>query len=392
MFDLLTLSTSSFSYSTLSTKMADDRFSTPQNIINQLIHHMSRKIDLEYKQWCLAYLKQVHQIRGVRMQELRHILQLWQAEWDLYRPSETSETKFSVALLLISSVYYEDKLAGMLLISEKLVSSYLDVQHLSMFDQLFEQGHLESFKICDHFASKVLQPLIVERRSSIANHIATWFDATSFWQARTALSAFSLLARDAVYDDILLIGCEKLVYRPQDEAKNCVASALKAIGKNRGQLVQTFLQNDEHLINLTAQALGKAASCLESSLPEQFKTRRRALINQRRTAEAAAAAAGTSNIQQEPIVSVPGSTQMVVPIVQSEEVTQTAGNNEFGLNTSEQTSVEIGVEGQQHETIVSNEPRAWTERDQTEEMEVEESEEDDDDDDYEGSVESGTEV
>lgn len=173
----------------------------------------------------------------------------------------------------------DDRLAAMVFLDEVLIPAHLVTPDLlPRLSSLFPPGLISDFKACDHFAAKVLQPLLIRYGVQVSNQLRYWFRADSVWQARSALSALTPLASDAIYDDLLYDGCSIVLGRPEEEAKSIVGSALRAWGKVRPELVENFLEDHHNLMNTNAACLNKATSFLESGRAQYFREQRRMLL------------------------------------------------------------------------------------------------------------------
>lgn len=245
------------------------------------------------------------------MQEIRFAVSKWNSEWQLEQQSVPNELQLSVSLLLLKSNYIDDQLAGIVFLDEILIpNSIVTYSSLLDFERLFASGYITNFKVSDHFSAKVLQPLIIRYGNHVTETLAKWFDAPSVWLARSALGSLVPFANDAIYDELILTGCDKLVRRPEDDAKSVVGSALKALAKRDFQTVENFLADDVHLACINAAGLTKACEPLPTGdlRPRQLRSKRRLLQQQGVAAQAemdmqqSLAAKDTDDSASDPVV------------------------------------------------------------------------------------------
>lgn len=260
-----------------------DDYSGAAAIVQNLQTRLADRADADYAEWYRHNVKPATPVRGVRMQDLRHLVMAWHHDWQHARHPNAQPVslplQLDVTFALFRADFVDDRLAAMVFLDEVLIPSHQATPHLlPRLSSLFPPGLISDFKACDHFAAKVLQPLLIRYGAHVSHHLRLWFRADSVWQARAALSALTPLASDAIYDDLLYDGCAVVVARPEEEAKSIVGSALRAWGKVRPELVEAFLRNDHNLVNTNAPCLNKATSFLEPGRAQHFREQRRMLL------------------------------------------------------------------------------------------------------------------
>lgn len=314
--------------------------SASHSIVTSLQRKLAERADETYADWYRHNVKPTAPVRGVRMQDLRHLVMAWYQEWKQQydqhsrlhgygqqqfqhhrheiRPEDLQwkqqhqphfqegkqETlpqshiqlqpsaqaaqlhstppiylQLEVTFLLFHSQFVDDRLAAMVFLDEVLIPNRIATPELlPRLATLFPPGLISDFKACDHFAAKVLQPLLIRYGSQVSEHLRNWFSSDSVWQARAALSALTPLASDAIYDELLFSGCAIVLSRSEEEAKSIVGSALRALGKVRPELVERFLSERSNLINTNAHCLNKATQVLDSHRQAYFREQRRLLL------------------------------------------------------------------------------------------------------------------
>lgn len=249
------------------------------DIVQQLQARLAQRADPNYAEWYRHNVKPTAPVRGVRMQDLRHLVMAWHQDWQRQQANAPASLQLEVTFQLFNADHVDDRLAAMVFLDEVLIpSKVVTPELLPRLATLFPPRLISDFKACDHFAAKVLQPLLIRYGSQVSEQLRDWFSADSVWQARAAVSALTPLASDAIHDDLLFLGCTIVLARPEEEAKSIVGSALRALGKVRPELVESFLTNKTNLINTNAACLNKATQFLEGRRQVYFREQRRLLL------------------------------------------------------------------------------------------------------------------
>ena len=154
--------------------------------------------DAARRQWWERYLKGQARFRGVSTRDIRRLSKAWWDghDGDTLLPAEQLET----CLALLRCPLTEDKLAGMLLLGERLIpAERLDcASAVPRFATLYPAGHLADWNAVDWFCVRVLGPLIERSSEPCARSIAAWVEAEVLWQRRSGLVAWlkdTVLAR-----------------------------------------------------------------------------------------------------------------------------------------------------------------------------------------------------
>lgn len=259
---------------------SDEVYDQSRSMVNQLQNRLRGRADPSYAEWYRHNVKPTAPVRGVRMQDLRHLVMAWHHDWQVQQqPPISSNMQVEVTFLLFHAEHVDDRLAAMVFLDEVLIPNFVVTPDLlPRLSTLFPPALISDFKACDHFAAKVLQPLLIRYGSQVSDHLRTWFTAESVWQARAALSALTPLASDAIHDELLFAGCKIVLERQEEEAKSIVGSALRALGKVRPELVESFLSDSHNLVHTNAACLNKATQFLEGRRQTHFREQRRLLL------------------------------------------------------------------------------------------------------------------
>lgn len=151
--------------------------------------------DAKTKQWWERYMKQVIKFYGIKMADLRKIVDSW---WSQSMQDKSLEKQKAVAFELLKCAISEEKMAG-ILIFQKLTDE-LDLSDLdTYFKRAFREGHLFDWNNTDWLCMKVLCKLTY-RGEAFARHISGWTAEAeiSLWLRRAGVVAF---VQTACYGD-----------------------------------------------------------------------------------------------------------------------------------------------------------------------------------------------
>jgi 3-methyladenine DNA glycosylase AlkD len=211
------------------------------------------------REWWERYLKGQASFRGVPTPDIRRLARAWweRHDGDTLPPGEQLEA----CLALLRCPLTEDKLAGMLLLRERLIpAGAIDwTAALPRFAELYPAGHLADWNAVDWFCVRVLGPLIEASGEACATAIAAWVDADGLWQRRSAVVAFVDLAVSGGYADLIVRTAERLVTDQERFAQTGVAWVMRELSGSRPDLTEPFLERyaDEMSHEARKQARGR---------------------------------------------------------------------------------------------------------------------------------------
>ncbi len=198
--------------------------------------------DAARRQWWERYLKGEARFRGVSTPDIRRLSKAWWDghDGDTLLPAEQLET----CLALLRCPLTEDKLAGMLLLGERLIpAERLEcASAVPRFATLYPAGHLADWNAVDWFCVRVLGPLIERSSEPCARSIAAWVEAEVLWQRRSGLVAFVKVVRSGAYADLVMETAERLVLDQARFAQTGVAWVIRELSVARPDLTRPFLQ------------------------------------------------------------------------------------------------------------------------------------------------------
>jgi 3-methyladenine DNA glycosylase AlkD len=206
--------------------------------------------------WWDRYLKGEARFRGVSTADIRRLAGAWWTSHDgeVLGPAEQLET----CLALLRCPMTEDKLAGMLLLGERLIPAgrVACAPAVAHFGPLYAEGHLADWNAVDWFCVRVLGPLIERSGAPCARSIAAWVDAAVLWQRRSAVVAFVELARSGAYAELIVETADRLVLDEERFAQTGVAWVMRELGTARPDLTEPFLQR--HVDDMSPEARKQA--------------------------------------------------------------------------------------------------------------------------------------
>lgn len=231
-------------------------------MIEELQAELERRADPAKKAWWEGYVKGAS-FRGTPMAEIRSAVGDWLARHAELSPKRTK----SLALELMRQRLTEDKLAGMLVLSEHLADE-LGAGDLPAFRKLLEDGHLGDWGACDWFCVKVLARMLERsgEREAIADEVIAWTGSDGLWLRRAGLVAFVKLAPegDAALPGLtarVLAGAARNARDQRRFAQTSVGWTLRELSKAEPEAVRAFLA--EHGDALSAEARKAASAKLQ---------------------------------------------------------------------------------------------------------------------------------
>jgi len=206
--------------------------------------------------WWDRYLKGEALFRGVPTTAIRSASTAW---WERHAGDAlAAEQQLDVCLALLRCPMTEDKLAGMLLLGERLIPARR-IDHavaVPRFAALYEEGRLADWNAMDWFCVRVLGPLIERAGEVCARSIATWVGADGLWQRRSALVGFVNLAPNGDYAELVIETAERLVLDPERFAQTGVAWVIRELSASRPDLTEPFLER--HAADMSPEARKQA--------------------------------------------------------------------------------------------------------------------------------------
>jgi 3-methyladenine DNA glycosylase AlkD len=227
--------------------------------IAQLQLELAANADAEKRAWWERYLKGEAEFRGVPTPVIRSSASAW---WDDHDAgSLDSDGQLELCMELLRCPMTEDKLAGMLILGERLIpAGGVDwAGATASFATLFAERHLADWNAVDWFCVRVLGPLIEFSGEACARAIAAWVSAKTLWQRRAALVGFVNLAPSGSYAELIVETADCLVLDHERFAQTGVAWVIRELSTSRPDLSEDFLRRhyDDMSPDARKQALGK---------------------------------------------------------------------------------------------------------------------------------------
>ena len=211
-------------------------------MIDGLQAELERRADPDKKAWWENYVKGAS-FRGTPMREIRSAVAGW-----LRSHPELSRTEIKdLACELIRQPLAEDKLAGVLILSEHLIDE-LGVEDLPGFRTLLAEEHLGDWNSCDWFCVKVLGRMLERssERERVADQLIEWTRSDELWVRRAGMVAFVNLVPkgDAALPGLterVLTGARRNAADKRRFAQTSVGWVLRELSTIEPQAVRRFL-------------------------------------------------------------------------------------------------------------------------------------------------------
>jgi 3-methyladenine DNA glycosylase AlkD len=221
---------------------------------------LDARANAKSREWWERYLKGAVPFRGVKMAGVRATIHaLWHDERLGERPQGA---QIDLALALFESRYAEDKLAGVLALSEILLPA-LTVDDVPRLASAF--AHVDDWGTCDWYCVKALGRFVAAGSDGRerAEAIAAWTSAESLWQRRAAGVAFVNHAPHgeaffAGFVDLLLGVCGANVRDPARFSQTGVGWVLRELSKAEPARVRTFVSEHEGALSTEARRMATA--------------------------------------------------------------------------------------------------------------------------------------
>ncbi|CAN8074635.1 unnamed protein product [Agarophyton chilense] len=259
--------------------------SNPAQIVFQLQRLLDQRATTDTQQWSSERMHPVTMSRGVRMIGVRFCVHTWNEQWTQQTPNVTPDLQVSVAMQLFRSEFLEDKFSAIIFLSELLIpANIIYPAHMRQFADLIDTSCISGYEVCDKFSTLVLKQMLIDHRHQMMPLIAGWMRSECSWRARSAIWALIPLARDAIYENLILEGCSIVLEKTDDCCKLAVASALRALARTSPGPVYDFLNEDHNLCRMSASGLSRACGD-QHEWKTYFRQRRKDLQRSRRTTQ-----------------------------------------------------------------------------------------------------------
>jgi 3-methyladenine DNA glycosylase AlkD len=212
--------------------------------IRSLHNRLLEKANPGTRAWWEGYVKDSAPFLGVKMGDIRTTVHSWYQ--DQIAEILDLDQQLDLALLLFEGQYTEEKLAGTLYLQEILlpIDALNCPTDLSRLDNIFTNGLIYDWNICDWFSIKVLGSLIKKYESACSEGISAWHDSDNLWQARASLVAYVPVAGHNEYYSLIEISCNQIIKRDERFAKTAVGWILRDLSKYDQGLVERVIRQN----------------------------------------------------------------------------------------------------------------------------------------------------
>lgn len=230
-------------------------------LISDLRERLEAEADPHAKAWWENYVKQGAPFLGVKMSDIRKTVEEWHME--AIEGELDIDEQVELACDLIREDYAEEKLAGILFLQVILVpSGAVDcIGVIDEFAELFDDGSIHDWNICDWFSVKVLASLIREQGMTCAEAVSSWHIAENLWRARASLVPFVKVADESSYYGLVDEACGSLLAREERFAKTAVGWVLSDISRHDPEFTRSVVL--KYFSDFSADSLGNAVKRLD---------------------------------------------------------------------------------------------------------------------------------
>ncbi len=232
------------------------------NYIAELQERLQIKGNPDLQEWWESYLKHEARFRGLRMLDIQSIIHKWYLEFRLDSTLSVDEQK-QLALSLFHEEYAEDKIAGIVFLQEILlpIDAIEWKTDLPRFVELFTEGWISDWNVCDWFCVKVLGPIVEQQGKDCALAIAGWRHSDNLWQRRSSGVAFVNLASKGDgnfpgFMDMMFEICAETVKHDERFSQTGTGWLLHELNYTNEGRVKEFIESN--LCSLSTEALNKA--------------------------------------------------------------------------------------------------------------------------------------
>jgi 3-methyladenine DNA glycosylase AlkD len=237
--------------------------------IKPLQELLIEKADPKVKYWWEGYVKQSAPFLGIKMPTIRTTLHQWHRE--LIDGNLEDTRQVDLALALFAEKHTEEKLAGTLYLQEILlpIGAIKCERDAERFADLFVDGYIYDWNICDWFCVKVLGPLIHKDGVQCAGKISAWHRAENLWQARASLVAFVKVADNRTYYPMIERSCHTVIRREERFAKTSVGWILRDISKHDRPFVKRVIE--DNLAYFSTESLNNATKYFTKDEQNEYR-------------------------------------------------------------------------------------------------------------------------
>ncbi len=240
-----------------------------EHLILPLRQKLQHHTDVTTKTWWENYVKGSAPFMGVKMPVIRTLVKEWYKE--TIKENQDVPEPIQPALTLLKGKYTEEKLAGILLLQEFIIpEGRINLQQdITLFEDMFDNGYIYDWNVCDWFCMKVLGPLIQINGMPVAKRMTEWHSAENVWRARASVVAFVKVAGESIYYPSVRESCRVLAARKERFAKTAVGWILREISKyNESFTCQVIKENIQHF---TTESLRNATKYFTREQKERYK-------------------------------------------------------------------------------------------------------------------------
>lgn len=210
--------------------------------IEQLILEIRKYEDEDKKKWWENYVKNDALFYGIPMDKLRVCLKKGHKENEIEKID--IKDQLEIVRRLFRMRYSEEKLLGILYLQNYIVKKADSVMLVGFIEELYDEGLIFDWNICDWLCVKVLSPIIDYDSDKVIEKINAWADKKDVWTARASLVSYARTKDISKYTDEMDKSMHKLIRRQERFAKTAVGWILRELSKENLRYVTGFIDKE----------------------------------------------------------------------------------------------------------------------------------------------------
>lgn len=228
-------------------------------LISKDIHNQISQVGNAKKaRWLENYVKHDIQSKGVGIPEIRKIIQQANKE---HRISELAiDQQKAILNDLMSQVYTEDKLAGILFL-QLFWKGKREKDILDLVQTWLDKRWISDWNVCDWMCVRILTPILSANPNLTLPYLEKWNYDSYLWTARCSLVPFAALKEVMFFKEDIKKLATVLIQREERFCKTAVGWVLRVISKQDQEYVRSFI--NENKIWLTKEVIGNACKYID---------------------------------------------------------------------------------------------------------------------------------
>lgn len=225
-------------------------------LVKDLQSRLENAADPSERYFMERYLRNELPCRGLHIPVVVGTVKKWAKDHQLSKRTCTSkDIAFDEQVLraMFESPFSEDKIAATVYANAVMLpSGTLDVDRLTLFEELFAKDLLRPWSTVDSLCSRVFSKMIGADHDEVSYRISSWNSAKNVWKARSSLVAFVPHAKNEIFRDQIWESSSHVIKRPERFAKTAVGWILREVSKHDESFMLRFVERFKTHMSLEA--------------------------------------------------------------------------------------------------------------------------------------------